>query len=248
MQALPGLPAIKPGDDPVTLIEAGLTRADIALQTGDVLVVSSKIISKAENRFVDLRTITPSPEAQTLALTVQKDPRLVELILRNSSTVSRIAPGVLIVRHHLGFTSANAGIDASNVGEDSEGIVLLLPEDPDRTAADLREHLESRHHVRLGVVISDTHGRPFRFGNIGVAVGLAGIPALIDQRGDHDLFGRELKATVTPLADELAAAAGLISGQADEGQPVVLIRGVAWETVQHTAKDLIRPPEMDLYA
>lgn len=247
LKALPNIPYVKAGDDLSALIEAGLLTADLALQEGDILVISSKIVSKAENRFVDLPTITPSAQAYELAEITHKDPRLVELILQNSLEVSRAAPNVLVVRHLLGFTSANAGIDASNVGFDSEHRVLLLPEDPDRTAREVRAALEARHGVRLGVIISDTHGRPFRLGNVGVAVGVAGVPALVDQRGEHDLFGRELRATITPLADELAAAAGLISGQADEGQPVVLIRGVAWTPTDQTAHDLIRPPEQNLY-
>ncbi len=151
------------------------------------------------------------------------------------------------MRHKLGFTSANAGIDQSNVGFDSQHKVLLLPENPDKSARELREKLEAEHGVQIGVIINDTHGRPFRPGNVGVAIGIAGVPALLDQRGQPDLFGRTLQATLTPLADELAAAAGLISGQADEGQPVVLIRGVAWQPVESYATELTRPPEQDLY-
>jgi coenzyme F420-0:L-glutamate ligase/coenzyme F420-1:gamma-L-glutamate ligase len=248
MQALPGIPMVKPGDDLAKLIIASLQRAELTLSDGDVLVVSSKIVSKAENRFVDLQMVTPSPQALELSQVTHKDPRLVELVLQNSQHISRTAPQVLIVRHRLNFTSANAGIDASNVGANMSEMVLLLPENPDRSARQLCETLAAYYGVCVGVIISDTHGRPFRFGNINVAIGVANIPALIDQRGDHDLFGRELVATFTPLADELAAAAGLLTGQADEGQPVVLIRGVAWEVSPQTAQHLIRPPEQDLYA
>lgn len=247
LRALPEIPFVQAGDDLAGLIDAALRVAGLRLNSGDILVISSKIVSKAENRFVDLRTVTPSQQAQDLAQQTLKDPRLVELVLAESVGVSRATPNILIVRHRLGFTSANAGIDASNVGADHPDIVLLLPENPDASAEKLRTSLEARHGVQLGIIISDTHGRPFRLGNINVAVGLSGVPALLDQRGDHDLFGRELKATVTPLADELAAAAGLISGQADEGQPVVLIQGVEWTAQAHTAADLQRPPEQDLY-
>lgn len=247
MQAIPGIPLITAGDDLPAIIHQALDAAAMSLQDGDVLVVSSKIVSKAENRFVDLKTVTPSEHAQHIAETTGKDARIVELILQNSEKVTRAIKGVLLVKHFLGFTSANAGIDNSNVGADMQDTVLLLPENPDASANRLRHALQNRYGVRLGIIISDTHGRPFRFGNIGFAIGLAGIPALIDQRGEHDLFGRELLATITPLADELAAAAGLISGQADEGQPVVLIRGVTWHESTEQATDLVRPPHMDLF-
>jgi coenzyme F420-0:L-glutamate ligase / coenzyme F420-1:gamma-L-glutamate ligase len=245
--ALPNIPLVQPGDHLPTLIQNALEESGMALQDGDVLVISSKIVSKAENRFVDLRTITPSDHAQELAQKSAKDPRFVELVLSESKNLSRVAPNVLIVRHRLGFTSANAGIDASNVGASHPDMVLLLPQDPDQSAQSIRNDLQAQWGVRLGVIISDTHGRPFRMGNVNVALGVAGVPALVDQRGDHDLFGRELRATITPLADELATAAGLISGQADEGQPVVLVRGLAWEESLQTAQDLLRPTEQDLY-
>lgn len=247
LTALPYIPLIQPGDDLAQIIINALTQAPFTLAEGDILVISSKIISKAENRYVDLRQVEPSQTALELARKVKKDPRLVELTLQNSSGVSRSAPNVLIVRHHLGFTSANAGIDVSNIAMDNPDLVLLLPADPDQSAQQLLEALTAHYSLRLAIVISDTHGRPFRYGNLNVAIGLAGLPALIDQRGEHDLFGRELKVTITPLADELAAAAGLISGQADEGQPVVIVRGVHWQPSQHTARDLIRNPKEDLY-
>ncbi len=247
LRAVPGLPAVQPGDDLAALIRTGLAQAELPLRDGDVLVVSSKIVSKAEGRYVDLVTVTPSEQARDLAQQTRKDPRLVELVLQHSAEISRSVPHVLIVRHHLGFVSANAGIDASNVGAEADDTVLLLPQDPDANAAALRAALLPDAEARLGVIISDTHGRPFRLGNVGVAIGAAGLPVLIDQRGEHDLFGRELLATMTPLADELAAAAGLISGQADEGQPVVLIRGVAWQASHQTARDLLRSADKDLY-
>lgn len=247
LTALPNIPLIQPGDSLPRIIIQALSQADIPLEDGDILVVSSKIISKSENRYIDLKTIAPSAEAQKLAEKVKKDPRLIELTLQNSVGISRAASHVLIVRHELGFTSANAGIDVSNIELDNPDGVLLLPKDPDASAKELLQALTTYYRIRLAIVISDTHGRPFRHGNINVAIGLAGLPALVDQRGEHDLFGRELKVTITPLGDELAAAAGLISGQADEGQPVVLVRGVHWQASDQTAKDLVRAPHEDLY-
>ncbi|NJL92756.1 MAG: coenzyme F420-0:L-glutamate ligase [Anaerolineae bacterium] len=248
LQAIPDFPLVQPGDDLVALIVERVQHASVTLQAADILVISSKIVSKAENRFLDLRQVNPSSRALELAHHTQKDPRLVEVVLQNSQAIARTAPNVLIVRHLLGFTSANAGIDQSNLGYDlGKDVVLLLPANPDATARALRAHLEQHFGVTLGIIISDTHGRPFRLGNLNVAIGLAGVPALVDQRGQADLFGRTLRATITPLADELAAAAGLISGQADEGQPVVLIRGVAWEPSADSAAQLIRPAEQDLY-
>jgi len=248
LQAVPNIPLVNPGDDLAGLIATALDAAMIPLQDGDILVISSKVVSKAEDRFVDLRGVVPSEHAQTLATEVNKDPRFVELVLQHSRRISRHKQNVLVVTHRLGFTSANAGIDASNIDNHGGDVVLLLPQDPDSSAAYLRVALQARYGVRLGVILSDTHGRPFREGNIGVAIGAAGLPTLIDQRGEADLFGNVLKATITPLADELAAAAGLISGQADEGQPVVLVRGVNWQPSPDTAAKLFRAPENDLYA
>lgn len=247
LQALPGLPLVQTGDDLVALILAGLARGGMALQSGDVLVVTSKIVSKAEGRWLDLRTVEPSKRAHELALATGKDARLVEAILRESTAVSRYRQGVLIVRHRLGFTSANAGIDHSNVGPGGEDWVLLLPEDPDASALRLHEALLERTGQHIGIVISDTHGRPFRVGNVGVAVGVAGIPAVLDFRGQHDLFGRELRATIVALADAVASAAGLISGEADEARPVVLVRGLRLPDSSGRAADLIRDPAQDLY-
>ncbi len=247
--ALPNIPLIQPGDDLAGVILAAFTRADLTLATGDILVVSSKIVSKSQNRFVDLREITPSPEAVMLGEKTLKDPRIVEVALRESIGVSRAAPNVLIVRHKLGFTSANAGIDQSNTGSLGHDLILLLPENPDAAAEQLAHSLEQQTGVCPGVVISDTHGRPFRMGNVNVAIGISGIPSLLDQRGYHDLFGRELKATVTAFADQLAGAAGLLTGETDEGQPVILVRGLKWPdyaALGH-ASDMNRPPEQDLY-
>lgn len=247
LTALPGIPYIQPGDDLARLITASLERAGLKLEPGDVLVVTSKLVSKSEGRFVDLRTVEPSPRAFEIAAATAKDPRLVELILREATEVSRIRQDVLIVRHRLGFTLANAGIDHSNTGQADEEWVLLLPEDPDASARRIRKALGQLTGVLPGVVISDSHGRPFRMGTIGAAIGLAGFAALRDLRGQPDLFGRTLRVTVTGLGDELAAAAGLISGQAAEGLPVVLVRGATVPPGDGCAADLVRPVELDLY-
>ena len=247
LTGLPGLPLVQPGDDLAQLIVEGLVRAGLVLERADVLVITSKLVSKAENRFCDLAAIAPTPRAEEIAAVVSKDPRLVELILQESSEVSRMRADVLIVRHRLGFTLANAGIDHSNVNGDGEDWVLLLPEDPDRSACEIRAQIGALTGVEPGIVISDSHGRPFRQGTVGAAIGIAGIPALHDMRGQTDLFGRVLRITVTGVGDEIAAAAGLVSGQGAEGLPVVLVRGLALPDVDGRASDLVRPPELDLY-
>lgn len=241
LTALPGVPLVQPGDDLPAMLGAALARAEIELRAGDAVVVASKVLSRAEGRFVDLGTVDPSPRALELGAETAKDPRLVELILRESVAVSRSAPGVLIVRHRLGFVSANAGIDASNVG--AGGDVLLLPTDPDGVARRL-----CALHPGIGVVVSDSLGRPFRLGTVGAAIGVAGMPALVDHRGRADLHGRALEHTETALADQLAAAADLVAGQADEGRAFVHVRGLAFEPTESRAGDLVRVPETDLYA
>jgi coenzyme F420-0:L-glutamate ligase/coenzyme F420-1:gamma-L-glutamate ligase len=254
LHALPGVPRVAPGDDVGALVCDALVRAGATPETGrDVLVISSKIVSRAEDRFVDLGSVTPSPRAEDLAARVQKDPRIVELILQESAEVSRAAKGVLIVRHRIGFVSANAGIDESNgrrARHAGEGpFVLLLPRDPDASARAIRQRVRARFGADVGVVISDSHGRPFRVGTVGVAIGLSGLPAVHDQRGGRDLDGRVLEATITALADQVAAAADLVAGQADEGRPVVLVRGLSYP-VQDGAgiADLLRARAQDLYA
>jgi coenzyme F420-0:L-glutamate ligase/coenzyme F420-1:gamma-L-glutamate ligase len=252
LSALPGLPRVGPGDDLAELISQAIVRAELSLQDGDVVVVTSKLFSRAENRFVDLAQVVPSPRACALAQEVGKDPRMVELILRESTHISRSAPNVLIVRHRLGFVSANAGIDLSNtrpsaaVGEGPWA--LLLPDNPDASAERMRSALEARSGAHIGVVVSDSHGRPFRLGSVGMAIGLAGLPALYDQVGQRDLDGRLLETTVTALADQVAAAADLVAGQAAEGRPVVLVRGLSFEPVESHAPELLRPAKQDLYA
>ncbi len=247
LAALPGIPDVQPGDDLARLIISALDAAHLTLDARDVLVVTSKLVSKAEGRYVDLRTVTPSARAERVAARTRKDPRLVELILRESTAISRIGGEVLIVRHRLGFTLANAGIDHSNVGREGEDWVLLLPENPDASARALRARLAEWSGAAPGVIISDSHGRPWRIGTVGVAIGLAGLPGVWDRRGELDRYGRMLRVTVTGLGDEIAAAAGLVSGQAAEGRPVVLVRGLALPPGEGCAAELIRPLEQDLY-
>jgi coenzyme F420-0:L-glutamate ligase / coenzyme F420-1:gamma-L-glutamate ligase len=249
LTAIPNIPHVRTGDDVARLLLDALERAGLILQEGDILAVAQKIISKAEGRQVRLAGVEPGPRALKLAAQTGKDPRLVELVLRESTEVSRLRPGVLIVRHRLGFTSANAGIDRSNVelaGPDEED-VLLLPEDPDASARRLRETIRAERGVNVGIVITDSHGRPFRLGTVGVAIGVAGLPALWDQRGEPDLYGFRLQHTDVGLADEIAAAAGLLMGQAAEGQPAIIIRGLRLPPGDGRATDLVRPVEQDLY-
>ncbi|SDT53872.1 coenzyme F420-0:L-glutamate ligase [Bradyrhizobium canariense] len=244
LRPLPDVPLIEPGDDLAEIILASIEKADWDLQNGDVLVMAQKIVSKAENRTVDLATVIPSPRAIELATEVQKDARLVELILSESETVVRRGPGVLIVEHKLGFVMANAGIDRSNVnGEDH---ALLLPVDPDRSATAIRRAIAARVEIDVGVLIIDSFGRAWRNGTIGTAIGASGVPTLLDLRGRPDLFGRPLETTEVGWADELAAAASLMMGQAGEGRPVILVRGLV-ETGEGSTADLLRPKQKDLF-
>jgi coenzyme F420-0:L-glutamate ligase/coenzyme F420-1:gamma-L-glutamate ligase len=246
--ALSGLPLIKAGDDLVELIASSLKQNGVEPRAQDVLVVAQKIVSKAEGRMVDLATIKPSAQAIALAADVDKDPRLVEVILSESVRVVRARRNVLIVEHRLGFVMANAGVDQSNVGPADGGQrVLLLPENPDRSAAALRDGLAALIGTDLAVVINDSFGRAWRQGTAGVAIGIAGLPALIDLRGRPDLFGRTLEVSVIGFADEVAAAASLVMGQADEAAPVALIRGLRWSAPESTAASLIRPSNEDLF-
>lgn len=253
LRTLPGLPLVAPGDDLVALIAAGLDRAGITLRDGDVLAVTSKILSRSEGRFVDLSTVEPSPRARELGAAIGKEARIVELILRESTAISRQAPNTLVVRHRLGFIAANAGIDCSNAmppsaPSDSGPWALLLPTDPDGQAEHIRRELSARTGAAIGIVITDSLGRPFRQGTVGAAIGVAGIPAIWDRRGEPDIYGRKLETTITALADEVAAAAGLISGQAAEGRPVIHLRGLRFSVGAHRASELYRLPHEDLYA
>ena len=249
--ALPGIPRVAPGADLVALLLDGLTRAETPLQTGDILVIAQKIVSKAENRYVELAGIQPSTRALEIARVVEKDPRIVEIILRESRAVLRQVPGVLIVEHRLGFVMANAGVDASNIEHEGAGVerVLLLPADPDATAAALATALHERTGAAVGVVINDSVGRAWRNGTVGIALGSAGFPALYDRRGERDLFGRVLQVTEVALADQLAAAAALVQGEADEGKPVVLVRGFSRPpgVPDSSVRALLRPRERDLF-
>jgi len=247
--ALPGIPLVRPGDDLATLIVAALGRAETALKVGDALVVAQKIVSKAEGRYAALASVEPRPEARDLAAKTDKDPRLVELILRESARVVRHRPGLLIVQHRHGYVLANAGIDASNVEPDPVAgeRVLLLPEDPDRSCRALRRRLREATGVAPTVIINDSLGRAWRHGTVGTALGAAGLAALLDLRGETDLFGRTLRVSQVGLADELASAASLVQGEAAEGTPVALIRGMAPEGADQQAADLIRSEDEDLF-
>lgn len=240
--ALPGLPIVAPGDDLACSIRDALARVELVLRPHDVVVIASKLVARAEGCFVELAAIDPSPRARELAETTGHDPRHVEVILRESIAISRAARGVLVTRHRLGFVVANAGVDFSNVG--SAGQVLTLPRAPDESAAQL--------HRALGaaVVISDSFGRPFRLGSVGVAIGAAGLPALADHRGRSDLFGRPLEHTATAFADQIAALADLVAGQADEARGAVLVRGLTWSADEtcSTGAALVRSADEDLYA
>jgi coenzyme F420-0:L-glutamate ligase/coenzyme F420-1:gamma-L-glutamate ligase len=246
--ALTGLPLIEAGDDLVELIASSLKLNEVEPRPQDVLVIAQKIVSKAEGRMVDLATVQPSARARALAADVDKDARLVEVILSESVRVVRARRGVLIVEHRLGFIMANAGVDQSNVAsEDGSAHVLLLPGNPDRSAETLRRGLARLTGIDLAVVINDSFGRPWRQGTAGVAIGVAGLPALIDLRGRPDLFGRKLEVSVIGFADEIAATASLVMGQADEAVPVVLIRGLRWSAPESTAASIIRSPNEDLF-
>lgn len=246
---LPGIPVVNPGDDLSALIRDGLKRGGVSLEQGDILVVAQKIVSKSEGRIVNLADVVPSQEAIDLAQKIEKDSRFVELILKESKSVLRTRPGTIIVEHRLGFVCANAGIDHSNVHglSDTEEWVLLLPEDPDASAQALREELEQVSGVSLGVLIIDSHGRAWRMGTAGVAIGFSGMPGLVDLRGESDLFGYMLEITQVGAADELASAASLVMGQAAEGTPVIHARGFPYKLREGQLNELIRPEHEDLF-
>jgi coenzyme F420-0:L-glutamate ligase/coenzyme F420-1:gamma-L-glutamate ligase len=248
LTALPGIPLIEPGDDlAATLIDA-IKSAGIAPHDHDVIVLAQKIISKAEGCYVNLDAIAPSPRALKLAAVVGKDPRLVEAILSESTEVVRFRKDVLIVAHRLGFIMANAGIDQSNIAHDpGNARILLLPRDPDGSAARLKQLLDAAFEANFGIVINDSFGRPWRNGVTGVAIGAAGVPALCNMIGKPDLFGRTMQVTEIAIADEIAAAASLLMGQADEGTPAVYLSGLAYDAPATNAAALVRPKELDLF-
>jgi coenzyme F420-0:L-glutamate ligase/coenzyme F420-1:gamma-L-glutamate ligase len=248
MLAVPGIPLVRKDDDLVAFIGEGLARGGIVPRVGDVFVLSQKIVSKAEGRMVDLATVQPTAKAIDLASKVQKDPRLVELILSESVRIVRARPGILIVEHRLGLVMANAGVDQSNVASpDEPHRALLLPIDPDGSAEILKKQLSLRFGVPVAVIISDSFGRPWRRGTCGVAIGAAGLPSLMDLRGVPDLLGRKLQVSITGHADEIAAAASLVMGQGAEGQPVVVVRGLTWHGPDNGASALVRPAAEDMF-
>jgi len=259
---LRGIPLIRRDDNLADIIVNSLQENGIALENNDILVLAQKIVSKAEGRMVDLATVTPTPQAVELASQTEKDPRLIELILQESNEVLRTRIGTIIVEHKLGFVCANAGIDHSNVESSSqraersnsedeaakpEEWVLLLPKDPDLSSRRMRGEIKSKTEKNVGVLIIDSHGRAWRNGTVGMAIGMSGIPGLQDLRGEPDLFGTELRITQVGVADELAASASLMMGQAAEGTPVVHVRGFPYPLRDGSLKELIRVKEQDLF-
>jgi coenzyme F420-0:L-glutamate ligase/coenzyme F420-1:gamma-L-glutamate ligase len=250
LTSLEDIPLIRQGDNLADLILNALQHTGITLEDNDVLAIAQKIVSKAEGRMVNLVSVNPSSQAIDLARQTEKDARVVELMLQESNSVLRTRPGSIIVEHKLGFVCANAGIDHSNVagdGNEKEEFVLLLPENPGRSAEQIRSAIESKTGKHIGVLIIDSHGRAWRNGTVGIAIGLAGIPGLVDLRGSQDLFGYTLRITQIGAADELAAAASLMMGQAAEGRPVVHARGFPYPLRQGSLSELIRPKEQDLF-
>jgi coenzyme F420-0:L-glutamate ligase/coenzyme F420-1:gamma-L-glutamate ligase len=250
LTSLQHVPIIRHGDNLADILVKALHANDIALEDQDILVLAQKIVSKAEGRAVNLAKVSPSPRAMDLAAKTEKDPRLVELILQESNEILRIRTGTIIVEHRLGFVCANAGIDHSNVagaGDAAEEWVLLLPIDPDGSAQQLRQEIDARTGKQIGILIIDSHGRAWRNGTVGAAIGIAGLPGLQDLRGEPDLFGFTLRITQVGVADELAAAASLIMGQAAEGTPVVHVRGFPYPLRAGSLQELIRPKEQDLF-
>ncbi|MEA2944412.1 MAG: coenzyme F420-0:L-glutamate ligase / coenzyme F420:gamma-L-glutamate ligase [Bradyrhizobium sp.] len=246
--AVPGLPLINPGDDLAALIVDALNAQQLQLVSGDIVVVAQKIASKAENRYVELKDVRPSQPAQTLADQIGKDPRYVEVVLSESAEVVRHRRNILIVAHRLGFVMANAGVDQSNIAQtDAEGRVLLLPRDPDGSAAALKARFDAAFAADIGVIINDSFGRPWRNGVVGVALGVAGVPSLLDMIGAPDLFGRPMQVTEIAVADEIAAGASLLMGQAAEGLPVVVVRGLTFDAAARPASALVRPRERDMF-
>jgi coenzyme F420-0:L-glutamate ligase/coenzyme F420-1:gamma-L-glutamate ligase len=262
------IPLIRQNDDLADIILNSLEHSNITLADNDIFVLAQKVVSKAEGRMINLESVKPSERAKELASQIEKDARLVELILRESNSVLRTRPGTIIVEHKLGFICANAGIDHSNVAplqlpphmtvsdfggvsQSDEGeageYVLLLPKNPDQSANEIRTKIELKTHKKVGVMIIDSHGRAWRIGTEGVCIGLSGIPGVMDERGWQDLFGYTLRITVVGVADELAAAASLVMGQAAEGTPIVHVRGFPYPLREGSLKELIRPKEQDLF-
>ena len=248
LTAVSGIPLIEPGDDLGAILIDSLRRSGIAPRDSDVLIIAQKVVSKAEGRYIDLRAVVPSARAVEIAAIVRKDPRIVEVILAESVEVVRLAEGVLIVVHRLGFIMANAGVDQSNIAHPEGGErVLLLPANPDASCALLKARLDQVFGADLGIVINDSFGRPWRNGVVGVALGAAGLPSLLSLIGAPDLFGRAMRVTEVGLADEIAAAASMLMGQTDDALPLVHVRGLAWDAPARNAAALLRPKEQDLF-
>lgn len=244
---LTGIPIINPGDDLAALLIDAANAAHLSIANSQILVVAQKIVSKAENRFVRLQDVTPSSRARELAGVTGKDPRLVEVILWDTTEVIRARQNLLIVAHQLGFICANAGIDHSNVGTE-DGLVLRLPANPDRSARRLRARLRDLTGAAPAVIINDSHGRPWREGTLGLAIGVAGLAPIQDLRGHPDLFGYQLQHTSVGFADQIAAAASLVMGQSNEGLPAVLVHGLAYQPDEGaSAHQILRPPETDVF-
>ncbi len=249
LTALPNIPLVQPGDDIGRIIIEGLSHADIQLADNDILVIAHKIISKAEGQLISLNDITPSQHANELAQLTGKDAQLIQVILDESVSVERVRKGVIVTEQRGGWVVANSAVDQSNV-ESGEGeqSVLLLPEDPDASACDLRKQLYDKTGAKVAIIINDTHGRPFRMGAVGVAIGVAGIMPLVDLRGAEDLFGYTMRTTEVATADEIASAASMLQGQTAQGTPVIHIRGLSFLAADaHTARDLQRPKQMDMF-
>jgi coenzyme F420-0:L-glutamate ligase/coenzyme F420-1:gamma-L-glutamate ligase len=250
LTTLEGIPEIRPGDDLAEILWKSLQQNNLSLEDGDILVLAQKIVSKAEGRLRYLPDVNPRDEAKRLAPIIDKDPRMVELILQESNEVLRTRKGVIVVEHRLGFVCANAGIDHSNVRGESgnpEEWVLLLPENPDLSAQTIRRRLEANSGARIGVLIIDSHGRAWRNGIIGTAIGLSGMPGLVDRRGVEDRFGYQLRITQIGSADELAGAASMLMGQAAEGRPAVHVRGFPYPLREGSIGELVRSKEQDLF-
>lgn len=246
--ALEGIPRVKPGDDLARLLIAALDRTGIAPRAQDVLVIAQKIVSKSEGAFAVLADQSPTPQAEHVASIVGKDPRLMQAVLAQSAEVVRMKKNILIVETHHGFVMANAGVDQSNLDPaDHNARVLLLPADPDASAAALKAKLDAHYGVALGVVISDSVGRAWRLGTVGLAIGAAGVPALWDRRGEPDLSGRKLEVTEVAFADAVAASAVLAMGEAAEGRPAALVRGLDWTAPDRPARALLRPRQEDMF-
>ncbi len=245
--AVPGIPLINPGDDLAAIVIGALKKADTPLQSGDIVVMAQKVISKAEGRYVALKDVSPSEQAKSLARQTGKDPRYVEVVLSESEEIIRYRPNLIIAAHRLGYIMANAGIDQSNIGPEDEERVLLLPRDSDASAAALKAAFDRAYDARVGVIVNDSFGRPWRKGTSGVALGAAGIPSLQNMVGKPDLFGRMLQTTEIAIADEIAAGASLLMGQAAEGLPVVTVRGITFAEPSLPASALLRPREQDMF-